>query len=396
MKDSHPHTDPHNHLLDRRGFLRGAGAAAGFLLAARSAGFESFAHQSQRRFAPVKVARDRIIREVVGLRPYRDEGYVVEAQKIGNKLLIHNYGHGGAGITMSWGTSSEAVELARDFQLPAVSRKAKRVVQRRFAVIGCGVMGLSTAILLQRRYQDGPGTVTIYAKDLPPDTTSNIAGGWWMPTSLYDSASVTPQFRERFRSSARYSNRAFQLLMGQEYGVRWVDTLEFHRSRSDVAPEFAGGNDLYPDQRYLTDAENQFGSPFVYKFSTMLIEPSIYLAKLLRDFYNAGGKLVVKEFRDRQEIMRLPEPLIFNCTGLGAHKLFGDEKLVPARGQLVVLLPQPEVDYCYVGAGYMFPRSDGIILGGTFDQGDWSLAVNPEQSTRMLNIHANAMKGFKG
>ena len=48
----------------------------------------------------------------------------------------------------------------------------------------------------------------------------------------------------------------------------------------------------------------------------MLIEPSIYLAKLLHDFYNAGGKLVVKEFRGRQEIMRLPEPVIFNCTGL--------------------------------------------------------------------------------
>lgn len=88
--------------------------------------------------------------------------------------------------------------------------------------------------------------------------------------------------------------------------------------------------------------------------------------------------------------------LSLTCTGFGAHKLFGDEKLVPARGHLVVLLPQREVDYRYVGEGYMFPRSDGIILGGTFDRGDWSLTVNPEQSTQMLNIHANAMKGFKG
>ena len=147
--------------------MRGAAAAAGLALARRSTGFEVLAHQTEDcRFAPVKVARDRVIREVVGLRPYRDEGYVVEAQKIGNKLLIHNYGHGGAGITMSWVTSSEAVDLARDFQMPSAGRKAKRTVQRRFAVIGCGVMGLSTAILLQRRYQDGPGTVTIYAKQL--------------------------------------------------------------------------------------------------------------------------------------------------------------------------------------------------------------------------------------
>ena len=184
--------------------------------------------------------------------------------------------------------------------------------------------------------------------------------------------------------------------MGPEYGVRWIDVLEFQRGRPNVTEDFPGGNDLYPNQFYHQEPEPRFGYPSVYQFSTMLIEPSIYLAKLLRDFYNAGGRLVVKEFHGRDEVMRLPEPVIFNCTGLGAHKLFGDEKLVPARGQLVVLLPQPEVDYCYVGAGYMFPRSDGIILGGTFGHGDWSLEVNPGQSTQMLNTHATAMKAFKG
>jgi glycine/D-amino acid oxidase-like deaminating enzyme len=63
--------------------------------------------------------------------------------------------------------------------------------------------------------------------------------------------------------------------------------------------------------------------------------------------------------------------VIFNCTGLGARELFHDQELTPIRGQLVFLLPQPEVDYCTLGPSntYMFPRHDGILLGGTFDRG---------------------------
>ena len=160
-------------VINRRDFLRGAAATSAALVAAGSA----FAFDTKRHFARVNVARDRIIREVVGLRPYRPSGFVVDAQRFGSKLLVHNYGHGGGGVTLSWGTASLAVDLARDF---FIARKQSRPT--RFAVLGCGVSGLSTARLLQRRFQNGPGTVTIYAKDLPPDTTSNIAGAWWSPS----------------------------------------------------------------------------------------------------------------------------------------------------------------------------------------------------------------------
>jgi D-amino-acid oxidase len=127
----------------------------------------------------------------------------------------------------------------------------------------------------------------------------------------------------------------------------------------------------------------------------MLIEPSIYLSALLRDFYIAGGRVVVKEFRNRAELARLRETVIFNCTGLGSHALFGDEELVPVRGQLEILLPQPEVDYCYLSSGYMFPRRDGIVLGGTWDHDDWSLEPDAEQANEILDAHMEIMKGLK-
>src|SRR2546425_5362948 len=256
---------------NRRDFLRGALATSAALIAARS---RALAFNAERHFAPVKVSRDRIIREVVGLRPYRAEGFVVEAERIGPKLLVHNYGHGGAGMTLSWGTASLATDLARGTE-PGADRgphagiphgvvdatgsprhRQKNTTVRHFAVLGCGVSGLSTARLLQRRFQNGPGTVTIYAKDLPPDTTSNISGAHWSPTTVFDPAAVSAKFTEQFRQACRISNRAFQLLAGAEYGVRWIDTFELYRHEAAIERELPGGNDLYPQIEIHRDPDH--------------------------------------------------------------------------------------------------------------------------------------------
>ena len=401
--------------IDRRSFLRGGLAAGALALAMPSLRAQAFtglgtpfatqparsslhaALLEHRNLVPVKVARDRLIRTVVGLRPFRSEGFVVEAEKLREKLLVHNYGHGGAGVTLSWGTASMAVDLARDSLLtntPArPARASSRNLHHSFAVLGCGVSGLTTARLLQQRFADGTPNVTIYAMKLPPDTTSNVAGAWWYPSSSFDEESATPKFNQQFALACRISHRAFQTLVGPEYGVRWVETYELIRHEASLQRELLGGAQLYPQTEIYRDAESYFGFPYTRKFSSMLIEPHTYLRALLRDFYMAGGKVVVKEFRTREEIGRLRENVIFNCTGLGARALFNDQKLIPVRGQLEFLLPQPEVDYCYLAAGsYMFPRRDGIVLGGTWDHDDWNLEPDPETTTRILAANAEIMK----
>src|SRR5438045_3699555 len=107
---------------NRRDFLKGALATSAALVAARSRGL---ALTPQRHFAPVKVSRDRVIREVVGLRPYRAEGFVVDAERVSNKLIVHNYGHGGAGMTLSWGTASLAVDLLSEPGAVATGSKGR-------------------------------------------------------------------------------------------------------------------------------------------------------------------------------------------------------------------------------------------------------------------------------
>ena len=332
------------------------------------------------RLARVRVSPDRVIRNVVGLRPYRRSGFRVAAEAFGDKTLIHNYGHGGGGITLSWGTAQMALELAAATQ------------HRTAAVIGCGVIGLSTARLLQ----DAGFAVTIYARDLPPATTSNIAGAQWAPVSVADADIRTSAFDDQLVRASRFAYRYFQNLAGPRYAVWWRENYFVHDTR-ESAESVPLEARLIPDilrMTVLAPGEHPFGARFLQRMLTMHIEPAPYLTQVLADYRLAGGRVVVREFVDRQSLLTLTEPLIVNCTGLGARQLFDDLDLMPARGQLVVLPPQPEVDYLLLRTRpnsstlYMMPRQDGIILGGTFQRGNWSLDPSPEDADRILRGHA--------
>jgi len=334
---------------------------------------------------PVRVSADREIRTVVGLRPFRRPGFRVEAESLGDTLIVHNYGHGGGGITLSWGTSKLAVDLG------AQGRSGTA------AVIGCGAVGLATARLLQ----EAGFAVTIYAEALPPDTTSNIAGGQWLPYLVAEPERRTAAFDRQFDAAARYAHRRYQLMVGPRYGVRWLRNYFLsHRAwREDsmLGARSALG-ELLPERRALGPGEHPFtGFEHVRQIDTMFVEPSIYLPAMMEAFQIAGGRIVVRAFRERQQLQELPEKLVFNCTGLGARALFGDEELVAVKGQLTILLPQPEVQYAACpGDFYMFPRSDGIVLGGTHEEDVWSLEPDPDAKARILAGHKAFFDGFRG
>ena len=88
--------------------------------------------------------------------------------------------------------------------------------------------------------------------------------------------------------------------------------------------------------------------------------------------------------------------MIFNCTGIGARDLFGDPELHPVRGQLAVLQPQAEVLYAAAGSwGYMFPRLDGILLGGSFERDVWDTTPDPARIERIVGRHKQFFEGFR-
>ncbi|MDR3388252.1 MAG: FAD-dependent oxidoreductase [Rudaea sp.] len=336
------------------------------------------------RLPPVQVSPEREIRTVVGLRPYRPSGFVVRAERLGDSLVVHNYGHGGSGITLSWGTSKLAVDIGAPGHRGAV------------AVVGSGAVGLANARLLQEAGFD----VTIYTKALPPETTSNIAGGQWFPAFLSDPEKRTEAFNQQLLAAAAYAYRRYQIMVGPRFGVGWMRNyyLSHHDfNENGYAGEQSPLRAMMPEYRKLAAGEHPFpGYEFVRQFDTMIIEPPVYLAAMLDEFRLGGGRLVVREVPDRAAIQALPEKLVFNCTGLGAKALFDDAELTPVKGQLTILLPQPEIQYAVIpGDTYMFPRSDGIVLGGTHEEGAWSLEPDLQRKQQILAEHKSFFDSFR-
>ncbi len=155
--------------------LLGAGALAGCSAAPGGSSVEAGPP-----LVPLRARTDRIFDIAVCLRPFRPAGPRVDTERLGDTLVVHNYGHGGSGWSLSWGSSTRAVRLAMQASPGEV------------AVIGCGMLGLTSAILAQR----AGARVTIYAREQLPLTTSARATGEWTPDSR-----VGPRRRRRDRVS---------------------------------------------------------------------------------------------------------------------------------------------------------------------------------------------------
>jgi D-amino-acid oxidase len=382
--------------MHRRSLIKFGGMAAlGFALegcASKSAKPQVAPRRAPVRLPVVNAAYDRVIRTTIGLRPHRPSGFVLKADKLDGKTIIHNFGHGGSGMSLSWGTASMATALA----MAHIERKA--------AVLGSGVVGLTSARELQRHGFD----VTVYAATVPPDTTSNMSLAGFTPTSgLIDFQKRTPEWDAQFTQAVRIAYRRLQLLAGPKYGITWIK--QYAPTNNEQAGR--GTNQLLPadvqsERIILQPGEHPFPTTYAIERDEMRIEPSIYLDALMTDFLLWGGKVVIRKFDTPRDITALSENVIVNCTGLGAKAIFNDPELMPLKGQLVVLIPQPEITYGTTGgartpttpnAGFvhMMPRSDGIVLGGTSIADNWSLDVEEEDRKRVIEAHIDLFNAMK-
>jgi glycine/D-amino acid oxidase-like deaminating enzyme len=327
---------------------------------------------SRQPFVAPRISEDRIVRVIVGHRPYRPSGFVVRRDDFGKTQVIHNYGHGGGGISLAWGSSALAL------------REAAGLPVGDAAVIGSGIMGLTTARLLQ----DAGWRVTIYTRDPLRHSVSSVGGGQWAPTGVFEEGVASAAFEAQFQWAARVSHHAYQNLVGADYGVRFIENYYISDDPLRDGYYLRELPDLFTSVADLEPGEHPFPTHYAKRTVTLLIEPAMFLRRIRNDFFIAGGRIIARDFQTLDQVLSLDEPVVFNCTGLGTKALFNDEELQPAKGQLVFMPPDPAVDYLTVGTGsnftYMFPRKGEILLGGSWHLGDWSTEADPGITERII------------
>ena len=338
---------------------------------------------------------------IAGVRPHRKGGVRLSLQQLdtpqGRKFLIHNYGHSGAGITLSFGCASVVCDYVETVQNLMRGTSLRPTV----AVLGSGVIGLTTATELRRKFRQLP--ITVYSKELnPAKTTSFKAGGQFEPSQLHDEykGSNRELLNYYLRLSARRIREISSSSRAAQYGIAARKNYTFD-DRQDGFDEFTP-LDVVPAYRRgrlpfkgLQDIGREY--------STWLINPTILLPKLAADLQPSGIATRVKDFQSRAEVEQLQETIIVNCTGFGAKALFNDDMMEARRGLLVKLRnDNGRFDYFFSGGcrndriSYMFGRQKDIVVGGTVKRDDLSETISDQDKVACNRLIDNIEKVFRG
>jgi len=257
--------------------------------------------------------------------------------------------------------------------------------RKQILILGAGVSGLSTGVLLLKEGYD----VHIWAKDLPPNTTSNAAAAFWYPylCNPKDKATQWSGFTLQYLKQhalndptsgciTRTITEIFDRKVGDPW---WADAVESYSrpTQADLSDEYIDG----------------------YRTEAILMDTTIYMDWLLRLYKQLGGTLEQKELKSVDEAL-VSYDVVVNCTGLGSRELFDDKRVFPVRGQIVLVKPNGFEDVLADDDGHnnlavIIPRINDIVLGGTAQPNDWNLEVDPKDTEDILQKAKLLSPAFK-
>ncbi|MFJ8749360.1 FAD-dependent oxidoreductase [Streptomyces sp. NPDC102441] len=233
-------------------------------------------------------------------------------------------------------------------------------------VVGGGVSGLTTALLLAERGL----RVRVWSRDAAPATTSAVAGALWWPYRIAPEALVGDWSLETLRVyeklAAAPAETGVRMVAGVHRGERLAALGPWARSLEGVS-EVAEG----------------------LRVTLPLIDMPVHLRWLEDRLTAAGGVLERRTVRGFAEAAA-EAPVVVNCAGLDARELVPDPGVRPVRGQLVVV-ENPgirewvtEADPVSSATTYLFPQPGGLVLGGTAEVDDSRTETDPRTAEEIV------------
>jgi len=323
----------------------------------------------------------------------------LEVEKINDKIIAHNYGHGGSGWTLGPGSATYVLDLLEK-SCPSLSKETP------ITIIGAGVIGLFSAYFaLHKGYKN----LTIIA-DRYENLTSHIAGGLLAPVSMNNDTSFKKVIAkigiDAYLFYKEVCARRNPILKD---GADMMPAYFLTREESGLEPYV--GRVMSPAKNVLVDFGNAQRAMIVYDEGIFM--HTHRMMDYLKTYLTGKVTFVTKKITSFDEI---GDKHIINCIGLGAEELLGDTKMVPVQGHLIVLKDQePEkLQYmmlCHFSDGlnkhgqkttrslYFFPKrelnasmANMGLLGGTFVVG----ATEETENTEEFDIMVNSAKEFFG